>query len=352
MPTILAMSNPPEKEAALKGWMNRSFPEVAKALRNCSARVVDRWQAAVKQILPAAEHLTLAQLRDHIPLIVDQIIEILESDQPDSEARMEQIAKPHGDVRFHQAYNIDEVMIEYSLLRRVMLAEIAAELSRSLTTDELAAVNFGIDMAHRRGVVAFVKHLSGQLAAADELHGGYLSYLNHELRGGMNGVLLMIEVLKHEITTDPKFAEAAGDFEAMRRSVLESVATMDRFVYAHKLGRGLLQARHSALNLPNLLKEIVGGISHAAKERKVEISVEADPACALNSDADLVRLILQNVLSNAIRYARRDGGKVTFTVRPRAGGGCHFILADEGLGIAPEQLASLFAAAPPAKGSA
>src|SRR5207253_1423228 len=93
------MTNP-----SLDVLRNQSFPEVAAALRARSALVVDLWQQAVREVLPAAEELTLAQVRDHVPLLVDQIIEALEADDPGPTDRLIEISKPHGEVRFHQDY--------------------------------------------------------------------------------------------------------------------------------------------------------------------------------------------------------------------------------------------------------
>ena len=326
------------------------FPEASKALRARFARVLERWQAAVRESLPAAEELTLTQLRDHVPLILEQIIEALETNQPGSAERLDEISKPHGDLRFHQAFNVNELLLEYQLLRRIVLQEVAGELGRDLKSDELAAINARIDTAQRRGVVTFVNDLTGQLRASDELQSNYLSYLNHDLRGGMNGILLMVEVLKRELASDSRFAETTEDLEAMRRSVLDSVATMDRFVFAHRLGRGMQQPKFSSLNARTLIGEAISGVNHAAKERHIEFSVDVPDDCALNSDRDLLRLILQNLLSNSIRHGRREGRKVKIAARPRVGGGCHFTVTDEGPGISPDEIGNLFTSASSVKG--
>ena len=338
-----------KKEPALEGWTTQPFPEAARALRARSATIVELWMTAVLKILPAAENLTLAQLRDHVPSILDQMIAALESGKAEEEARLENISRPHGDLRFHQEYNANEVMIEYGLLRRILLREVADELHRTLSDDELAAINLDLDTAQRRGVVAFVDHLGTQVRTSDELQSSYISHLNHDLRGGMNGILLMVEVLKRELAAYPQLAEASEDLDAMRRSVLESVATMDKFVYAHKLGRGKLQARFVTIDLSLMLKDLVSAFEHAASERKVVVDLDVIDGCRLDSDKDMVRLILFNLLSNAVKYSRRGGGRVHITASPRVGGGCDVEIKDDGAGIPPEQLSTITTVAPPGK---
>src|SRR5207302_1678139 len=115
----------------------RSFPDVAAALRARSEAVINRWQQSVREVLPAAEELTLAQVRDHVPLLVEQIIEALESDEPGPTDRLIEISKPHGEVRFHQDYNVNELLIEYHLLRRIVFEEIGEHLGREWVSDEI-----------------------------------------------------------------------------------------------------------------------------------------------------------------------------------------------------------------------
>src|SRR5258708_36457609 len=96
-----------------------------------------------------------------------------------------------------------------------------------VTIDELNALNVVLDISVRRAVVAFVEHQSGQLQNASEAQSKYLSFLSHDLRGGLNGVFLMIEVLKRELQSEERLKETVADLDAMRRSLLETVGTMD-----------------------------------------------------------------------------------------------------------------------------
>jgi signal transduction histidine kinase len=337
---------PPVDVAFRDGWKGRPFPEIAAALRASLPRIMARWESAMRESLPAAGDPALAQLRDQLPGIVDEIADEIAdalAEAPTAPAaRRDENSKPPADDRFQPAYGVDDLMIAYHLLRRILPAEVAGQLGRELAADELAAIGIRVDAAQRRGVVAFVDHLGGQLRAADELQSSYISYLNHDLRGGMNGILLMVEVLKRELRAEPRFTESADDLEAMRRSILESVATMDRFVFAHRLGRRKQKARFVAIDLNALAKDVVSTLDHTARERAVIIGMDVAPGCSLESDRDLVRLILYNALSNTIKHARREGGTVTLSALSREGGGCRIAVTDDGPGIPPEQLGTLF----------
>src|SRR5262249_37068736 len=152
--------------------------------------------------------------------------------------------------------------------------EVSKKLARHLTGEEAMALHAGIDRAIRYSVQSFVDHLAKQLKATDDLQSHYISFLNHDLRGGMNGILLMVEVLKRELSPEPRFSETVDDLDTMRRAVLDSVATMDRFVFAHRLSRGKHQAKFARFPVNPIIKDLVNHLSHGARERSVEFVVE------------------------------------------------------------------------------
>ena len=329
-------------EPPLDALRNRSFPDAARALSGKSAELVELWQQAVRSLLPTAEELTRNQLRDHIPRIIDQIIEALQSTRSETVERLAEAGIPHGEVRFHQDFNVNELLIEYQLLRELLLKEVTSELQRPLSTEELIAINLGIDTAQRRSVTTFVDHLAGQLRAADDLQSNYMSYLNHDLRGGMNGILLMVEVLKRELANEPRLSDATQDLESVRRAVFDSVSTMDRFVYAHRLGRGKQQAKFGRFDVNDLIGEVAKNLQAAALERNVKVTLNVADDGSLESDRELVRLILHSVLGNAIKHAPLNGCSVEVTALRRTDAGCTITIADSGSGMSPADVERLF----------
>jgi signal transduction histidine kinase len=173
----------------------------------------------------------------------------------------------------------------------------------------------------------------------------FLSFLSHDLRGGLNGAVLMIEVLKRQLSADPKLAGAVEDLDVVRRSILDTVATMERFLNAERLRLGHFQLKHGPVSVNDMLKEIQRSSAHTLKERGMQIDVQVDPAeLVINSDRQLLVMVLSNLVSNGIKYGRR--GSVTVSVKGAEaapdGAACRFSVSDNGPGIAPEKAAKLF----------
>src|SRR5262249_57883582 len=107
--------------------------------------VTERWQNAVEETLPQANRLTLEQLRDELPVTLEQMALALEASDPKPTKDLMTIAMEHGEARFDQNFNLAELMIEYCLLRPIIIDEVAAYLGRVITMDEIAALNMGVD---------------------------------------------------------------------------------------------------------------------------------------------------------------------------------------------------------------
>src|SRR5437763_1044341 len=107
---------------------SQTFPELAAALKARCGTIVERWEDASREALPAADELTLSQLRDHVPMVIDELSDALASDRPDAAEKMDAAYREHGEKRFRQRYNVDELMAEYEVLRRIVVEDTTAHL--------------------------------------------------------------------------------------------------------------------------------------------------------------------------------------------------------------------------------
>jgi signal transduction histidine kinase len=319
---------------------------LAGALRQRQEVILRRWQELVKQNLPTADALTWDALRDDLPRTLEELADTLATPSSSSLKNLLGDAAEHGLCRYHQSYNLNELMVEYSLLRAVVMEEVSANLQRPLDTGELVILGAGLDQVVRRGVLAFTNHQKQELQTAAEAQSKYLSFLSHDLRGALNGILLMIEVLRLELAGEERFSTSLEDLEMMRRSILETVSTMDRFLHAERLRKGKVQLKLDRIDLKALTEEICNQFSLSAHNKKLQVHCDLDDCHAI-TDRELVTLVLQNLLGNAVKYTRKG----TIHVTLRCGGSAEgkkgaaagvISVADEGPGIAPEQLEKLF----------
>jgi signal transduction histidine kinase len=330
------------EQALLDVLMKRAYPELAAAVREAIRPVVDRWAAQVRQSLPPADELTFAQVRDDLPLVLEQMARAIAALRPGPTEKLLEITPKHGEVRFHQSFNVDQLMAEHQLLRPIVVEEVTEALGRPLEVEEAVALHAGLDLVIRRSATAFVEHQTRQLKAATEAQSKYLSFLSHDLRGGLNGVFLMIEVLRRELVTEPRFAESLDDLEMMRRSISETIGTMDRFLHAERFRKGKVQVRPARLDLSHVIAEVATQFTYQARDKGLDLQADRGRPCPAVTDRELVGMILQNLLSNAIKYTAK--GTVRVSAKATDGDGCVVSVSDEGQGIPEDKLGELFGA--------
>jgi signal transduction histidine kinase len=330
------------EQALLDVLMNRSFPELASAVRAAIPSVVDRWVALVRKSLPPADELTFAQVRDDLPVVLEHMARALQEERAAPTQKLLEITPRHGEVRYHQSFNVDQLIGEYQLLRPVLIEQVTEVLGRPLEPEESVAMHAGIDLIVRRSTSEFVAHQTQELKAATEAQSKYLSFLSHDLRGGLNGVFLMIEVLRRELVKEPKFKESLEDLEMMRRSIFETIGTMDRFLHAERFRKGKVQVKPGKVELGHLIAEAAAQLAYQAKDKGLELQVDRSQPCPAYTDRELVSMILQNLLSNAVKYTSQ--GVVRVSAKPdKASRGCIVAVTDQGSGIPQDKLSELFA---------
>jgi signal transduction histidine kinase len=328
------------KDLILHFFQAKSFPELAAAVRARGPTVLARWEAAVKEILPTADELTHSQLRNSLPDTLENLARALESSQPSPTRTLMNESQEHGAVRFIQSYNLTELLIEFDVLRPILMEETALHMKRDVSLGEIIALNMGVDLASRRSVLAFVNYQKQELVAAANAHAKYLSFMSHDVRGGLNAILLSTDVLHQELADHPQFAEALTDVETIKRNIHETVSTMDRFLRAEQLRSGKVTPRLTEVDLLKLAGELGTQYRQQAMARGSRIKVEATAEVTVRTDADLLFTILQNLVGNAVKYA--GGGDITIAIKA-APGMTSVSVSDKGAGIPPERLEQLFA---------
>ncbi|MGH7177536.1 MAG: RsbRD N-terminal domain-containing protein, partial [Tepidisphaeraceae bacterium] len=180
------------------------IPDIAAALRAGQPSILRAWRKTVLETLPQADELTLKQLENSVPALLRDLCAALSASEPEPTDRLIEDAPGHGEARFHQNFKLNELLIEYHLLRTSLLEELARQLDRPLKVAEIVAVNSGIDVALREAAVAFADQQAQELLAEASAMTKYLSFLSHDLRGGLNSAILMVEVLRRELAKEDR----------------------------------------------------------------------------------------------------------------------------------------------------
>jgi signal transduction histidine kinase len=316
----------------------RSFPNLAKALRARRSEIVRQYEEVVDSLIPAADHLTRKQVRDSLPDVLEQIARALESTNSRETMELVGISVEHGVTRFHQQYDVKQLISEFRLLRRIVSEEVTEELQRELSLPEVLALATGLDLYLQQGVVGFVEYQRAELNAASEMEAKYLSYLSHDLRNNLNAVTLMLEVLYRRLKDLPEFKEDADDVAAVQRSIDETVQGMDRLLQAERIRTKSVEAKFATVRLREVAGRVVRQQQQNATTKNIELALTVPASAAAETDHDLLGVILQNLIGNAVKYSSRGRIEIGATQK----GGWELFVADQGPGIPPEHQDRVF----------
>jgi RsbT co-antagonist protein rsbRD N-terminal domain len=91
-------------------------------------QILSEWMRSVRSDsgVPAADELTVTQLKDHIPQILDELSRTLEDAfNQEIKQRAAWHAATHAQIRWQQSYDISQLIREISDLRAVLIYQLA-----------------------------------------------------------------------------------------------------------------------------------------------------------------------------------------------------------------------------------
>jgi PAS domain S-box-containing protein len=177
----------------------------------------------------------------------------------------------------------------------------------------------------------------------------FVSFASHQLRTPTTAIGWQIESFLDDYgdKLDSKEKDIIKDIYRENRQVSDLITD---FLSVAKIEYGITPVASVPIDLVRIVDSIVEE-QYAAQISEKNISVEKKidrGLCAINADSDLYKLIVDNLVSNAIKYSSAGGKIVIELIRVQAGemagnrklpdDACILTVADTGLGIpAPEQ---------------
>lgn len=164
-----------------------------------------------------------------------------------------------------------------------------------------------------------------------------LQNVSHELRTPMGLILGYAEMLQ-----DGTLGELTPQQQHAVDIICQRASELSRMIQGLTVFHGALTSeRVEAIALNTLLTEIINEFSEAARRRGVSLSLYVPLESPwVRGDRTRLRLAISHLVENAIKFSEAND-TVKILARSEAGNAV-IVVADEGIGIAPDQLSRIF----------
>jgi len=184
-------------------------------------------------------------------------------------------------------------------------------------------------------LVGSLNDLLQRLQHALESQRQFVGDAAHELRSPLTAVQLQLSLLKRASDAD----ERAAAIERLERGVHRSNRLVQQLLTLARQDPAAPDATLDEVDVDQLARELVSDYEPQAALNRQALRLETEPVL-VRGDREALRVMLSNLIDNALRYTPADG---SVTVRiMREGADVVIEVEDTGPGIAAEQRARVF----------
>ncbi|MEY2485471.1 MAG: hypothetical protein QOH39_1119 [Verrucomicrobiota bacterium] len=317
-----------------------NLDKLAALIRRERDALLARWREQVKQ-LPSAQHLDTPALNDHIPSLLDELAEALElqSGQTIPEALAENSPPVHGLQRLQEAFDIEEVVAEYNILRGC-IHDLAEKSGLSLQGEPFHIMNRVLDQAIGLAVQTYSTQQALEVQRRRE---EYLAFVAHDLRTPLNAISLATRVLELTFREQSARDEAAQMLKSLGRNVQHLQTLVGKIIEENtnlRTETGVKLERRE-FDLWPLVEALIHDLRPVAGTGSTQLVNKVPHNLVVYADASLLKRVFQNLIANAITFTPR--GQVLIDARELdSEGAVECSVSDNGAGIPEGRLEKVF----------
>jgi PAS domain S-box-containing protein len=195
------------------------------------------------------------------------------------------------------------------------------------------------DISDRKKAELALKESGSKLLQLNLDKDRFISILGHDLKSPFNNILGFSEILTTEINSlnSDEIREIAGNINKSAKitnNLLEDILMWAR------TQQGSISFKPQNLSLSATCRNILEILAPNASAKNISINCLSEDHINVFADADMLKTIVLNLVSNAIKFTN-SGGKININAEQNSEN-VIISVSDNGIGIPPENLAKLF----------
>ncbi|MGB0429953.1 MAG: sensor histidine kinase, partial [Bacteroidia bacterium] len=179
-------------------------------------------------------------------------------------------------------------------------------------------------------------HLEQNNAIKEKL----ISVVSHDLRSPINSIAGIIDLFDQDAITGQEFKTL---IKKLSVEVNKTSSMLDNTLLWMKNQLESGQPIIEPINTIVFIESTINLYQTQIEEKSIDVSFTCniDKSFRLQSDAEILKLIIRNILSNAIKFSPDSNGKIKINCKSTAKG-LQLTIADNGRGMSQEQVDALF----------
>ena len=262
-------------------------------------------------------------------------IEVLEKDNAIKKARIEQ----------QRAYTVGISLVSILLLGALILVYISYNHRKKLNI-QLAEQKEEIETSIDLLVLMYDKLQQQQqqlenknqdLSRLNQLKDKLLSVISHDFRSPLNSLKGIINILDSGGLSPHEIPQLFGTLSTTVDNTTNMLDNLLKWTRSQMSG---IRVTPEEFALSKTITEVIGTQIAIAEKKGVTLNQKVDPTISVYADPEMIRLVIRNLVSNAIKFTDQDD---TITIEARQQDQQVLVtVSDTGVGISPEDIEKLF----------
>ncbi|MDT5270219.1 MAG: hypothetical protein QOH49_2405, partial [Acidobacteriota bacterium] len=297
------------------------------------------WRHEVRQ-LSVAHNLDVPTLNDHIPDLLEELAcELKVCSDGSMIEGLKENPITHGLDRLRLGFDVEEVVGEYNALRGV-IQDLVERHDLRLRGAVNRTINRVIDVSIGLAVKTYAAQKALEIQQRREEH---LTFVAHDLRSPLAAIAMaarLLEVTAPDVVRDERSAML---LETMHRNVTRLNSMVVKVVREEANLKAQVdeEVKRREVKLRELVELLVSDLRPLAEASNLSLINRVPEELMVIADANMLALIFQNLISNAIDYT--PNGEVTVGAREvEESGSVECWVSDTGAGIPADRLEKVF----------
>lgn len=179
---------------------------------------------------------------------------------------------------------------------------------------------------------------SAELRSANNAKDRMISLLAHDLKEGINSSL---ELTRYIVSNEMPKEEKDSSLVMLESNLAKTANLLYKTLDWVKDQGNQHGSKRNKINLLKLVKDVERSMADQIRNKNIATTYDIDPKLKVFIDSELIRSVLRNIFSNAIKFSEKDKGEISIFTQKGDENYVILHIKDNGMGMSSQELNKL-----------